>query len=301
MKFAITGGTGFVGTALTEELLENGHEVTILTRRPDKRSRRPKLSFVQWLHPGTAPEKALKQTDVFINLAGASINNRWTPEMKRKIIKSRVEATSEVLRIIETMAKKPQVLINASAVGYYGTSLSKTFTEDDQDPGDDFLAATVSEWEKTADRAKTLGVRTVLCRFGIILDKDEGALPRIALPYKLFAGGTVGSGDQWVSWIHLADVIKGLLFVLENEGIEGPVNFTSPEPVRMKQFGKTLGRALHRPHWLPVPEFVLKFGLGEMSMLVLKGQKAIPEKLLGNGFSFRYPHLESSLQSIYRR
>lgn len=163
------------------------------------------------------------------------------------------------------------------------------------------MAETVHAWENTAMKADSdFGIRTVLCRFGIILDKYDGALPRMALPYQLFAGGTVGSGDQWVSWVHLKDVIRGIQFCIENERLSGPVNFTAPYPVTMKEFGKTLGSVLHRPHWLPVPEIALKLILGEMSILVLEGQKVLPAKLEENGFTFLFPDLKSALKDIYQ-
>lgn len=218
-----------------------------------------------------------------------------------KIKNSRLLVTESILKIISQLNKKPTALINASAVGIYGTSNLKTFTEDSKETGNDFLAETVHAWENTAMKADSdFGIRTVLCRFGIILDKYDGALPRMALPYQLFAGGTVGSGDQWVSWVHLKDVIRGIQFCIENERLSGPVNFTAPYPVTMKEFGKTLGSVLHRPHWLPVPEIALKLILGEMSILVLEGQKVLPAKLEENGFTFLFPDLKSALKDIYQ-
>ena len=213
MKIALTGGTGFVGRALTEELTKNGHEVFILTRNAGTRTSTENTTYVSWLNDGDQPEEMLEGVEVFINLAGESINSgRWTEARKKTILESRISATREVLRVINKLEKKPSVLINASAIGYYGTSLTKTFTEESLEKGDDFLAKTVQQWETEALKARDLGIRTVCCRFGIILDKRDGALPRIALPYKLFAGGTVGTGEQWVSWIHIKDVVKGIIF-----------------------------------------------------------------------------------------
>lgn len=300
MKIAITGGTGFVGRALTSELINDGHEVYILSRNIANKKNDKQITYVQWLNDGDQPETTLEGIDSIINLAGESINSgRWTEARKRTILASRISATKEVLRIIESLKKKPQSLINASAVGYYGISRTGTFTEDSLKMGDDFLAKTVQEWEKEAQKAEKFGCRTVYCRFGIILDKNDGALPRIALPYKLFAGGTVGSGEQWLSWIHLKDVVNGIKFVLENETMKGAVNFTAPNPVTMKEFGKTLAEVLQRPHWIPAPGFALKAALGEMSILVLEGQRVLPTKLSTTDYRFLYPNLKEALVDIY--
>ena len=299
MKIAITGGTGLVGEALSSSLIQAGHQVYILTRNSDD-SRTSNPKYIQWLNPGDSPEKELEGIDAIVNLAGATINSKWTDEYKQKIIDSRLQATAEVKRIIETLPKKPSVLVNASAVGYYGTSNSKEFTEQ-SNKGNDFLADTVYQWETSAAKVHNLGVRLVLCRFGVILDKTDGALPRMVLPYKFFAGGKIGSGKQWLSWIHIEDVVRGIIFAIENTQLNGPVNFSAPSPVRMDEFGKVLSRVINRPHWMPVPSFALKILLGEMSVLVLEGQRAIPEKLLKAGFTFRYPELEKALTEIFSK
>jgi uncharacterized protein len=296
MKIAITGGTGLVGRALSSELVRNGHEVFILTRKVNDQSINS-VKLVQWLNPGDQPESQLEGIDAIVNLAGATINGRWTEEYKQKIIDSRIKATTEVKRIIMALNDKPPVLINASAVGYYGTSVAGEFNEQ-SGPGIDFLSDTVQRWESAANEVKEFGTRVVLCRFGLILDKNGGALPRMVLPYKFFGGGKVGTGDQWLSWIHIKDVIRGILFAIESSKLDGPVNFVAPSPVTLDQFGKVLSLVLDRPHWLPVPGFALKIALGEMSMLVLEGQRVIPVKLLNAGFSFQYPELEKALREI---
>ncbi|WP_404358075.1 TIGR01777 family oxidoreductase [Cytobacillus firmus] len=301
MRIAIAGGTGFVGSVLVKKLLDKNHELFILTRNTADKHSSKNLQYVQWLNDDDSPEDALESIDVFINLAGESINSgRWTDERKKRILNSRITATREVLRIVSRLEEKPYTLINASAVGYYGTSLNETFTEANSKSGTDFLAETVTRWEEEASKAEEFEVRTVFCRFGIILEKDDGALPRMALPYKLFAGGPVGTGDQWVSWIHLDDVVNGILYCIEHEQLQGPVNFTSPNPLTMKEFGKILGEVLNRPHWLPAPGFALKIALGEMSTLVLEGQKVLPEKLQALGYDFLYPDLRSALRNIYQ-
>jgi uncharacterized protein len=302
LRIAIAGGTGFVGKSLSSKLLKLGHQVFILTRHVQQNKAKDGLSYIRWLSSDADPALELQEVDVIINLAGESINSgRWTDRQKEKIIESRLQATDEVLHIVKKLESKPKVLINASAIGVYGTSETETFTEEAQASGNDFLATTVGQWEEKALQATDLGIRTVLCRFGIILDATQGALPSIALPYTLFAGGTVGSGKQWVSWIHIEDVIEAIVFIMEHDEIKGPVNFTAPTPVQMKQFGRTLGAVLHRPHWMPVPSFALRLALGEMSMLVLKGQKVYPSKLLHSGYHFRYRTLTEALRNIYNK
>lgn len=300
MKIAISGGTGFVGKPLTKELLKLGHDVYVLTRKLPQEKSEGKLTYVEWLSPAAEPAAHLEGIDFFINLAGESISSgRWTKKRKERILGSRMTTTDEVLKIMGNLKKKPKALINASAIGFYGTSTDRTFTEEDKAPGNDFLAQTTVSWEKRALQAEDLGVRTALMRFGIILGSDGGALPQMVLPYKLFAGGTIGSGLQWLSWIHIEDVVTAIIFTLENEKIHGPVNFTAPQPVTMKEFGKTIGKVQHRPHWLPVPSFMMRLAMGEMSMLVVEGQRVLPEKLLKAGFHFSYEKIDDALENIF--
>lgn len=301
MRVAITGGTGFVGKVLTKRLLDLGHDVFILTRNRQTQSTKNNLTYVRWLTEDSDPASMLKNIDVFVNLAGESINSgRWTAERKVRIRKSRIEATEQVLTILENLEDKPKTLINASAIGYYGTSLTKTFTERERESGNDFLATTVKLWEEKALQASAMGIRTALCRFGIILDNNEGALPRMALPYKFFVGGTVGSGEQWMSWIHIDDVVNAMIYIMENESLSGPINFTAPNPVKMNTLGKEIGKALGRPHWMPAPAFALKALLGEMSLLVLEGQQVLPNKLKEAGYTFSYSRIDEALKNIYK-
>ncbi|TKC16050.1 TIGR01777 family oxidoreductase [Robertmurraya kyonggiensis] len=292
MKIVIAGGTGFVGKALTKRLIEKGHEVIILTRKKSQIGGNP--AYLQWLNERKTP--TIQDLDVMINLAGESLSSgRWTTERKERILSSRMEATEAVLDLMKK--SPPKTFINASAIGYYGTSLTDKFTEENETAGTDFLATTVKKWEEIALKSTT---RTVLCRYGIILDKTEGALPRIVLPYKLFAGGTVGSGKQWTSWIHIQDVVEATLFLIEHEEIAGPVNFTAPNPVSMKELGQAIGKAMKRPHWMPAPTFALRIALGEMSLLVLEGQRVLPEKLQQAGFQFLFEKVEEALVNIYQ-
>jgi len=210
-----------------------------------------------------------------------------------------METTDEVLRIIESLQTKPQVLINASAVGIYPTSTSAIYTEQSNEFANDFLGKVVAHWEQKANRATELGVRVCFARLGVVLDKEAGALPLVVLPYQLFVGGTIGSGEQWLSWIHIDDVCGAILHALEHTELSGPINFTSPNAKRMKQFGKIVGRALNRPHWLPVPSLALKLALGEKSQLVLEGQYVVPEKLLQSGYQFKFSSLEDAIIDLY--
>ncbi|WP_226530769.1 TIGR01777 family oxidoreductase [Metabacillus niabensis] len=295
MKIAISGGTGFIGKHLTRYFLNKGHDIYILTRS-QKTAAEKNLHFVQWMTETANPARSLEGVDVIINLAGKSINDRWTEEAKKQIIDSRVESTKAIYSIVSSLSEKPKVFINASAIGLYGTSLTKTFTEQSNETGSDFLAKTVEIWEKEASRIQEHNVRTVFTRFGIVLG-DEGALSKMVLPYKFFAGGSLGSGQQWVSWIHIMDLVRLIEHIIFST-ISGPVNAVSPNPVTMNEFGKTVGSVLNRPHWLPAPAFALKMVLGEMSLLILEGQKVLPEKALDDGFFFTYPHVDKALQDI---
>jgi uncharacterized protein (TIGR01777 family) len=297
MKFVIAGGSGFIGQKLTNFLLEKGHKVVILTRTAPMSS--GKASYVKWLTAGTTPEDEIKSADAFINLAGVSINQgRWNKRHQKQIYDSRMKATEELLRIINRLEVRPSVLINASAIGIYPASEHTIYTEESKEIADDFLAKTVQDWEGKAKQVEAAGIRTVFMRFGVVLGRDGGALPLMALPYKLFAGGTVGSGDQWVSWVHVLDVVRAILFAIDNQQLRGPVNLTAPAPVRMKEFGQTIGSVLHRPHWLPVPSLAMKLVLGQKSALVLEGQNVDPVVLKRKGFEFSYPSLKPALEDL---
>lgn len=300
MKIVIAGGSGFVGQKLTDTLLNEGHEIIILSRKDSKIE--GTIKYVKWLQEGTFPENEIISADAFVNLAGVSINEgRWTTKHREQIYASRMEATDELLRIISALQTKPAVLVNASAIGIYRASEDNIYTEESTDYADDFLGHTVTDWEKKAASVESEGIRVVFMRFGVILGKNGGALPLMVLPYKLFAGGTVGSGNQWVSWVHIEDVTHAIAFAISNKRLYGPVNVTSPFPKRMKYFGKTIGSVLHRPHWIPVPSFAMKVVLGKKSALVLEGQHVLPKKLLHNDFTFHFPTLESALNDLYTK
>ncbi len=239
--------------------------------------------------------------DVVINLAGESLFGYWTKKKKEKILKSRIDTTKKVVSLLERMEPKPKTFISASAIGFYGTDDEKIFTEDTEECGDDFLANVTKKWEAEAKRAENLGIRTIIARFGVILAKDGGALPMMALPMRAFVGGKIGSGKQWTSWIHVDDCVKLIVFAIEHENMIGPLNVTAPHPVRNKQFTEMLGKTLKRPTVFPVPERLLRILFGEMSMLVSKGQYVYPKKALEHGFSFDYPHLNEALEQIFHK
>lgn len=236
MKVVIAGGNGFIGQVLTDKLIKKGYEIVIFTRNPSLYvQRRPQVRYLQWLTPKAIPEKALTDVDVVINLAGQSINSgRWSKKRKTLIRQSRIETTEEILRILRAIDRKPAMLVNASAIGYYDSSFTDTYTEESTTISQSFLGQTVQKWEQTASAANEMGMRTVYCRFGIVLGKKAGALPLITLPYRLFLGGTIGSGNQWMSWIHVEDIARAIIFIIENQTINGPVNMTAPNPVTNK-------------------------------------------------------------------
>jgi len=299
MRIVIAGGSGLIGKKLVELFEIAGHEIIILSRQ--SKTGKDNVSYVKWLADDTFPENIIEQADAFINLAGVSINNgRWNAQHQESIYESRMTATDELLRIIEVMPKKPAVLINASAVGIYPASKNKIYTEQSTEVATDFLAKTVYDWEQKAISSEQYGVRAVCMRFGVVLSKDGGALPPMVLPYKLFAGGTVGSGEQWLSWVHIDDVARAIVFAIDNDSLRGPVNVTSPFPKRMKFVGQSIGSVLHRPHWFPVPAFVMKLVLGKKSALVLKGQHVLPQKLLESGFTFNFPSIDVALEDILK-
>lgn len=298
MKIVIAGGTGFVGRALCETFFREGHEIIVLTRYIRKKTH-SNITYIEWLNDKELDISTFDDIDVIINLAGESINARWTKKKKAQILNSRLTATKAIHKLIQQLKKKPNVYIQASAIGFYGTSETETFTEQVSKPGHDFLAHVVNEWEKAGKAIENEGIRTVYMRFGLILSKDDGALPRIILPYKWFAGGKLGKGNQWASWVHIQDVCSMIRFAIENDKINGPLNVTAPNPVTMNELGKTVAKTLKRPHWLPVPAFALKLILGEMSTLILDGQRVLPEKALEHGFQFQFETIDKALTDIF--
>ncbi|SDJ81439.1 TIGR01777 family oxidoreductase [Salimicrobium halophilum] len=301
MNIVIAGGTGFVGKHLTTHFTEKGDHVYILTRHPENHEDDKNVTYVGWLKEDYQPWKHLEKVDAIINLAGASLaGGRWTEERKQLIRQSRLDATNGVLELIENLEETPEVLVNGSAVGFYGTSPHKSFTEDTERPGNDFLASVVKDWENTARQAKLKGVRTAFMRFGLILG-DGGVLPLMKRPYQFFVGGRLGDGEQWMSWVHIDDVVGMIDFAIQNETVEDAVNVTAPTPKRNDDFSRTLADVLHRPHWCHVPGFIIRTILGEMSTLVLDGQAVYPKKAENEGYTFHYPDLHGALTSLLNK
>jgi uncharacterized protein len=288
MKAVITGGTGFLGSALAASLRTDGHHVTIVTRHP----RRP--DEVAW-----TDLSVLDGADVVVNLAGTSLDSgRWNDARKAAILHSRVEATEAIVKTMSE-ARRPPILLNQSAVGVYGAHGSETLTEE-APPGSDFLASVCVAWEAAAMKATTI-TRVVLLRTGLPLDSTGGALPRLALPFRLFAGGRIGSGQQYWSWIHLHDWIRMVRWAIDLSDIGGPLNVTAPAPVTNGELATALGRALRRPALMPAPAFAVRLVLGEMAdAMVLSGQRVLPAKATEGGFEFQYPDVDSALRQIYR-
>lgn len=296
MKIILAGGTGLIGAALATRLVADGHELVVLTRNT-KRTPAHGRRYVLWDGESSGPwEAELNGAAAVLNLAGESVGSRWTEAAKRRIVSSRTLATKAIVRALKSAGNGPTVFINASAVGYYGHVPEGDVTESSP-AGEDFLGQTCLAWETEAATAAGLGVRVAMIRTGFVIAREAEAFRRMILPFRLFAGGPFGSGKQWFPWIHVHDVAEGYRFVLNNPGISGPVNLTSPNPVRVARLAKEIGKALHRPAFLPAPAFALKMILGEMSDLLLKGQRALPAKLLEHGFVFRYSLLEDALKA----
>ena len=298
MNVFMTGGTGFVGTYLTKRLIAEGHKVTILTQPLG--SAALKLSGLAYAD-GNPTVKGLwqdsvKEHDVIINLAGASIFSRWTPQQKKILLQSRIETTRNLVSALPDNAKNV-TFFSTSAVGYYGFHEDEELSEN-MPAGNDFLARLAYDWEQEALRAKDKGARVVITRFGIVLGKSGGALGQMIPLFKYFLGGPLGNGRQWFSWVHMHDLAEAFIFLLNHKEINGAVNLCSPQPLRNVDLAKAIGKILHRPSFMPAPGFMIKLILGEFGSVLLKGQRVIPSRLLEAGFQFRYANIEEALRSI---
>ncbi|MGB2908125.1 MAG: TIGR01777 family oxidoreductase [Candidatus Aminicenantaceae bacterium] len=306
MKVIITGGTGLMGHGLSSLLVSKGYEVIVLSRSPQRAAGLPTGVRVERWDGRSADGwgQLVEGATAIVNLAGANLAgtgffpSRWTAQHKHRIRESRVQSGRVVVEAVQGARDKPRVVIQASAVGYYGFGRDEIFTEDCP-AGDDFLARlTADDWEPSTAAVEDMGVRRVIVRSGVVLSTELGALPRLLLPYRLFVGGPIGSGKQWLAWIHPYDLSEAIRFLIENEEASGPFNLTAPVPKTNAEFGRTMGRILGRPSLVPLPGFALRLALGEVSSVVLEGQRVLPKNLQDMGFEFRFPDADSALRDL---
>jgi hypothetical protein len=304
MKVAVTGATGFVGSHLVEQLHQDGHRILVLARNTEKAKRLfPSQTFPNLDIEAYTPlesgswQQSLSGCDGVVNLAGQPIGEeRWTPQIKQAILDSRQIGTRKLVEAIAQANPRPPVLVSASAVGFYGTSETAQFDETSL-AGNDFLAHVCQAWEAEAQLVKEYGVRLAIVRIGVVLAMG-GAITKMLTPFRLFAGGPIGSGQQWFSWIHRDDLVNLILYALQNSNVEGVLNGTAPNPVRMNELCQSLGQVLQRPSWLPVPNFALDLLLGEGAKVVLEGQQVLPKRTLAIGFTYQYPTVTQALRQF---
>ncbi|MGD1996541.1 MAG: TIGR01777 family oxidoreductase [Anaerolineae bacterium] len=299
MRVIITGGTGLVGRALMEDLIADGYHVSVLSRTPERATGLPSgARVVGWDARSAEGWGSLADgSDAIVNLAGESIFGRWTPARKGRIRESRVNAGRAVVEAVELAEVKPRLVVQASGMGYYGHRGDELITEE-ASAGEDYLGRTAVEWEASTAPVESLGVRRVVIRSGVVLSRDGGAFPLMALPFRLFVGGPLGDGDQWLPWIHIADEVRSIRFLMEMEEAHGPFHLTAPEPLTNADFSRVLARVLRRPAFFRVPAFAVRLLLGQMSVVVLEGQRAVPRRLRDLGFDFRFPEGEAALRDL---
>ena len=309
MRVIISGGTGFIGSRLSNDLAAEGHEVIVLSRSPALSEGLAKNVRIEGWDAKTASGWGylVNGADAIVNLAGANLAgtgffpSRWTDERKKVIIDSRVNSGKAIVEAVEQAESKPGILIQSSAVGYYGTQPFNVDITEESPAGNDWLAQVCQQWEATTAAVETMGVRRVIIRSGAVLSFEDGALQRLALPYQMFVGGPMGSGKQPFAWIHPADEVGAIKFLIRNMEASGPFNLTAPHPVTNAEFGRTLGEVMGRPSLIPVPGFAINTMFGEVATVVLEGQKALPKRLQELGYQFKFPTVEAALRDLYRK
>ncbi len=309
MRVIITGGTGLIGSTLARSLGVDGHDVIVLSRTPQLRQGilPPEVRVEQWDGVSAAGWGALADgADAIVNLAGESIGGtrfpppRWTLERKQRILQSRLHAGAAVMEALHSVRHKPRVLVQASAVGYYGSRGEEVLTEDSPH-GSGFVAQVCVDWEQSTAAAEALGVRRVVIRTGVVLDPRNNAFRSLILPFKFFVGGPIGNGRQYFPWIHIEDEVRAIRFLIEHEQAQGAYNLTAPQPLPNREVARIVGRVMHRPSLVPVPAFALKLALGEVASVVLDSQRVVPQRLQEAGFTFRFPDLEAALRHLLGR
>lgn len=300
MKIIVTGGTGLIGRTLAEQMAGEGHDVIVLSRNPDSAQGFSQgVRLVEW--DARTPQgwsQWVDGADAIVNLAGAGLADwLWTTSRKQVLLDSRVSAGEAVSKAVALAERKPKVVIQASAIGYYGPQGDEPIQEDHAS-GDDFLAELCQKWEASSRSVEDYGVRRAVIRTGLVLSQKGGVLPRLLLPIRFFVGGPLGSGKQYYSWIHLQDEIRAIRFLIENETVGGAFNLTAPNPLPNAEFMRTVAQAFGRPSWLPVPEFAMRLLIGDMATVIVDGQRTVPAHLEQAGFSFKYPTLEDALQEM---
>ncbi len=302
MRVMITGGSGLIGRALSTSLARDNHEVVILSRHPEQVVGLPAGVQVEPWDPTTPQDcrHLLAGTDAVVNLAGENIAaGRWTAARKQGIRDSRLNAGRVIVQALASATRRPSVVIQASGVGYHGPSGNEELSEKSP-PGKDFLARLAVEWENCTAETESQGVRRAIIRTGVVVSREGGAFPRMLLPFRLFVGGLMGSGKQWFPWIHIADEVAAIRFLLENQSASGPFNLCAPHPVTNAEFARVVAGQMKRPAFLPTPAFLLRVLFGKMSTVLLDGQRAFPKRLTQMGYKFRFPEVEGALQDLLR-
>jgi uncharacterized protein len=300
-KIVISGGTGFIGKALTKELIRGEYEVVVLSRGVSNHNSDSGVRFIPWDAKSSGDwERELEDAHTVINLAGENIGaGLWTKSRKGRILSSRIDAGKALVAAIGRCTNKPRSFIQASAIGIYG--ISETVEKDEDSPmGNDFLARTGKQWEESTEALESMGIQRAIIRTGIVLDLKEGAFPKVVIPFRFFVGGKLGTGKQWFSWIHLKDEVNAITHIIKND-LRGIYNLTAPEPERNEEVARIISNVMQKPNWIPVPSIALQLLLGEMSTLVLDGQRVLPKRLIESGYKFGYERLEEAVRDLYQK